>query len=100
MSSDVDLAKLSLDDFTPQLGAIFNMDAAGAVVPLRLVKAEASGGQGREGGAFSLLFAAPAGPWLPQAIYRVVHPTRGTMDLFLVPIGPIAEGNGYQAVFA
>ena len=99
MSSSADLAQLSLDDFTPHQGAIFDLQVSGTIVPLQLVKAE-GGGQGRQGGAFSLLFAAPAGPWLPQAIYPIAHPTRGIMEIFLVPIGPIAEGNGYQAVFA
>ena len=98
--SAADLAQLSIDDFAPHQGAIFKMEVPGGSLPLQLVKAEVSGGQGRDGGAFSLLFATPSDPWLPQAIYRIVHPTRGMMDLFLVPIGPIAEGNGYQAVFA
>jgi hypothetical protein len=95
--SSADLAQLSLDDFAPHQGATFDMQVSDTIVPLQLVKAEASSGQGR---AFSLLFAAPKGPWLPQAIYRIAHPARGAMEIFLVPIGPIAEGNGYQAVFA
>ena len=99
MPSAVDLSKLSIDDFAPHQAAIFNMEGPDGEVLLRLVKAEISGGQGRQSRAFSLLFAAPAGAWLPQAIYRIAHPTRGAMELFLVPIGPIAEGNGYQAVF-
>jgi len=56
-------------------------------MPLKLVTAEASGSTGRAGGVFSLLFVAPSGPWLPQATYPVKHPTRGTMEIFLVPIG-------------
>ena len=94
--SSSDLAQLSLDDFTPHQGATFDMQVSDTIVPLQLVKAEASSGQGR---AFSLLFAAPKGPWLPQAIYPVDHPTLGTLEMFLVPIGPLAGGNGYQAIF-
>ena len=44
-------------------------------------------------------FVAPAGPFLPQAIYPVMHPALGTMEIFLVPVGPLAGGNGYHAVF-
>jgi hypothetical protein len=66
---------------------------------LRLVKVDPARKGGRAGGAFSLLFTAPSGPWLPQAIYPVQHPTLGTMEIFLVPVGPESGGNGYQAVF-
>jgi len=44
------------------------------------------GASGREGGAFSLLFAAPTGTAVPQAILPVRHPTLGVMEIFLVPI--------------
>ena len=49
--------------------------------------------------AFSLLFVAPEGPWLPQAIYPLTHPALGAMEIFLVPIGPTSGGNGYYAMF-
>jgi hypothetical protein len=100
MSSTADLTKLAIDDFTPHQGAIFNMQIAGGVVPLRLAKVNSSGGGQRPGGAFSLLFVAPAGTWLPQAIYPVSHPARGAMEIFLVPVGPLDGGNGYEAIFA
>ena len=98
MTSTVDLAKLSIDDFTPHQDAEFEMQTADQVVALRLAKAEHAGNSGRPGGAFSPLFAAPKGPWLPQAIYPVRHPALGVMEIFLVPVGPVADGNGYQAI--
>ena len=48
---------------------------------------------------YSVYFRAPRQPILPQAIYRVEHDRLGTMDVFLVPIGPEGEGMGYEAVF-
>ena len=93
-----DVAALRIDDFTPHLDATFPMQAAGAV-PLKLAKVTPAGESGRKGGAFSLIFVAPKGPWLPQAIYPVEHPALGVMEIFLVPIGPMQDGNGYQAVF-
>lgn len=99
MPAEVDLAKLSVSDFSSHLDAVFEMQAAGAIVPLKLAKAESVGQAVREGGAFSLLFVAPSGPFLPQAIYPVSHPTLGRLDIFLVPVGPVSGGNGYQAVF-
>ena len=100
MASSPDLATLKLDDFTAHLDADFEMQTTGGGLPLRLVKADPAGASGREGGAFSLLFAAPAGLSLPQAIYPVTHPALGVLEIFLVPIGLISGGNGYQAIFS
>jgi len=49
--------------------------------------------------SFSLLFRGPISPFFPQAIYRLHHEKLGTMDLFLVPMGPDRDGMRYEAVF-
>jgi Domain of unknown function (DUF6916) len=95
----VDLAALRIDDFKPLLESQFDVQAAGETVAMKLSRVDPAGDSGREGGAFSLIFAAPRGPWLPQAIYPVSHPVLGEMEIFLVPVGPFGEGHGYQAVF-
>jgi hypothetical protein len=99
MPASPDLATLKIDDFAPHCDTIFDMQTSLGAVPFKLVKVDHVGESGRAGGAFSLLFSAPAGPRLPQAIYPVTHPALGTMEIFLVPIGPLAGGNGYQAIF-
>lgn len=99
MVSSPDFATVTIDHFVPLRGMFFDIQTSDGAVPLTLNKVEAAGSTGRAGGAFSLLFVAPKGPWLPQATYPVKHPTLGTMEIFLVPIGPLAEGNGYQAIF-
>ena len=99
MAATADLAALSIDDFTPHLDAAFDLQTAAGVVPLTLAKVDPAGNSGRAGGAFSLLFVAPKGPWLAQAIYPVTHPALGAMEIFLVPVGLIQGGNGYQAIF-
>ena len=99
MSSSPDLASLGIDDFAAHLGTDFEMRVADGVVPLKLVKADPAGNSGRAGGAFSLIFVAPKGPGHPQAVYPVSHPALGTMEVFLVPVGPESGGNGYQAIF-
>ena len=49
--------------FRAALETVFEMDRPAGVVPLKLAKTESAGQSGRrEGGAFSLLFVAPAGP--------------------------------------
>ena len=100
MAAPPDLATLRLEDFTGHLDAIFEMRTSDGAVPLKLVEAVAGGQSRRAGGAFSLVFVAPTGPFLPQASYPVQHPTLGMMEIFLVPIGPASGGNGYQAIFA
>jgi hypothetical protein len=99
MAATADLAALKIDDFAPHRDAVFDMQTAGGVVPLKLAKVDPAGDSGRAGGAFSLIFVAPQGPRLPQAIYPVAHPLLGIMEIFLVPVGPMQGGNGYQAIF-
>ena len=99
MPASADLAALAIDHFTPHRDAVFELAAAGGTVPLTLIKVDHVGDSGRAGGAFSLLFVAPKGTALPQAIYQVAHPSLGAMEIFLVPIGPFSGGAGYQAIF-
>ena len=94
-----DLAALAIGDFTPHLDAGFEMQTPAGMVPLRFAAVDPAGNSGRPGGAFSLTFVAPKGPWLPQGIYPVTHPALGVMEIFLVPVGPTSGGNGYQAIF-
>ena len=95
----LDLAAVGIDDFRPHLGSQFDLQAAGGPVAMKLVRIDPAGASGRKGGAFSLIFAAPRGPWLEQAIYPIRHAALGAMEIFLVPIGPLGEAHGYQAIF-
>jgi hypothetical protein len=99
MTSTADIAALCMDDFTPNRDATFDMQTASGAVSLKLTKVDPAGDSGRAGGAFSLIFIAPEGPWLPQAIYPVGHPALGIVEIFLVPVGPAFGGNSYQAIF-
>jgi hypothetical protein len=48
---------------------------------------------------FSIIFRGPADQILPQRTYRVEHEAMGSLDVFLVPIGPDDRGMRYEAVF-
>lgn len=48
---------------------------------------------------FSLLFRGPKEPILPQQVYHLEHPRLGSVELFLVPVGPDTVGMQYEAVF-
>jgi hypothetical protein len=95
------LQDLSHSSFEEQLNTSFCIDA-GEETPLEVVLYlvrlhEPHGGPRPQ--PFSLYFRGPRQPVLPQAIYRMEHDRMGTMDIFLVPIGPDGQGMGYEAVF-
>jgi hypothetical protein len=48
---------------------------------------------------FSLIFRGPPAVLLPQRIYRLEHATLGAFELFIVPLGPDAQGLRYEAIF-
>jgi hypothetical protein len=93
------LATLAVNDFEPHAGEAFRLLAPGQELELKLVEVRRLGPALREGGAFSLMFLARAGPFLPQATYPIAHPALGILDLFIVPLGPKDGGNAYEAVF-
>jgi len=95
----IDIATLTLDDFKPRLQDEFRLTAPAGEIVMKLVEVLRVGHAARKGGAFSLMFLSPKGPFLPQAIYPLAHPALGTLELFLVPLGPTGDGNAYQAVF-
>ncbi len=56
---------------------------------------------------FSVVFHGPLEPVLPQGIYRIEHERFGALDIFIVPVGPLAPAEPgaapaamrYEAVF-
>jgi hypothetical protein len=94
-----DIAQVTAAHFTPHLDRNFHIAQPAGDVTLRLVAVQQLGEALRPGGAFSLLFISPPGPFLPQAIYPVANAEFGTLELFLVPLGPRDGGNSYEAVF-
>jgi hypothetical protein len=94
-----DIAQLTAADFAPHVEGHFHIAQPAGDVTLRLVEIQRFGEALRPGGAFSLLFISPPGPFLQQAIYPVANTELGTLELFLVPLGPRDGGNSYEAVF-
>ncbi len=98
------LDKLTVTDFSQYVDQKFSVHAGGNE-PMELVLTEAievgaapEDPQYRQ--AFSVLFVGPAQPILPQRIYRIEHAEMGTLDLFLVPLGPNRDGLvRYETVF-
>jgi hypothetical protein len=95
----IDIAALTAGDFTPRINDQFRIETPAGRFELKLVEVRELGVALRKGGAFTLTFLAPPGPFLQQAIYPLEHSALGTLDLFIVPLGPKDGGNGYEAVF-
>ena len=102
-----DLESLDADIFDPHRATVFRLQTGGEPLPLELVEVQraryaddpaAVGPHGRRE-PFSLVFRGPRSPWARQGIYRLEHDGLGSLDLFLVPLGPDAAGMRYEAVF-
>ena len=95
------LAELTHTHFEPHVGSIFDLELNDTErLPLRLIEVQTSvhgGAAARR--SFSLIFRSDLPGVLPQAIYRLDHPTMGALGLFIVPIGRDAVGMQYQAIF-
>jgi hypothetical protein len=96
---------LTCDLFAHRVGELFDVSVGeGPPVPVELVEATEStepGGKGPDGQErhqFSLVFRGM--PGLPQGTYSLAHAELGELKLFLVPMGPDAEGMQYEAAFA
>lgn len=95
-----------LQDLTPasfeaHVGTPFHIHY-GADSPLEVVLYEVRPHESHPGPRaqpFSVYFRATGRGALPQQIYKVEHEKMGTLEIFLVPIGPDAQGMRYEAVF-
>ncbi len=105
MSDSQSLAALSAEDFRVNAGSVFRLNVAsqegGPAVSLECELAEVNGPADSVPGAFRapfwLLFLGPLTPVLPQAIYPLKHDKLGTLELFMVPLGPAEPATPGQA---
>ncbi|HXF09835.1 MAG TPA: hypothetical protein VN625_03555 [Desulfuromonadaceae bacterium] len=90
------------NDFEQCVGEQFQIELGGKVITARLAAVtglgfKSEGQQERE--SFTLLFHGPNQYRYPQGIYRVSHPKLGSLEIFLVPLGPDEKGMQLEAVF-
>lgn len=104
-----DTGWFTYDDFADHTGEHFLArvpEGDGTSVPLILTEVSLSdevGGKGPDGTSrrqFSLLFRGPVDVQLSQGLWLLEHDAMGESALFLVPLGPDAEGPRYEAAFA
>ena len=91
------LETFTLQTFTPLVNTSFRVQAGpDLVVELALTAASS---RSATGNPFSLFFAGPRQPILPQATYPFAHATLGRFDLFICPKAQNATATIYEAVF-
>jgi hypothetical protein len=103
----LDLRSLTADDFAAHLATVFRLQTGGEPLPIELVEVQrasyagkpAAVGPAGRGEPFTLLFRGPRSPYAPQGIHHLEHDQLGTLEIFLVPIGPDDAGMRYEAVF-
>jgi len=98
------LDKLTSADFIPYLHQPFFIYLEGSLpYALELISVNELGeainpGERRP---FSLIFSNPRkDAYLSQRIYRFEHEKMGSLELFLVPLGPDQTGMKYEAIFS
>lgn len=96
----MELDRVTVEDFAPFVGQQFVLPAQDAVLVLEAATPlPPNPPRAPRPNPFTLDFTGPA-PLLPQATYAFSHPDLGDFDLFIVPVGPTAEGGySYQALF-
>jgi hypothetical protein len=100
----VDLGTASRSDFAPWIGTEFRVTTEpGTAITIELVEASALTARAHlpRPEPFSLIFRGVNCRPLDQRIHTLEHDRLGRLEIFLVPIGLGADGNGpyYQAIF-
>ena len=98
------LETFTISTFSNRLNEPFQLfDSSGAPLVLTLTQVDSLSEQRGlpvKRSPFSLIFTGPPQPVLPQKTYRVDHSSIGTFEIFIVPIGPSAQGMQYEAIFS
>jgi hypothetical protein len=96
------LEPLTIETFTPHVGTSFRLvlgEAGAQQLTLSAVEALSAASAAERRTPFSLTFHTAKRGALPQAIYRLEHPSLSALELFLVPLGPDEKGMRYEAIF-
>ena len=114
VTSERSLETLTAEDFGRHQGTRFKLsgqspeDGSAVFVEAELTDVNESppGPPGASRTPFSVVFHGPLEPVLPQGIHRLEHEHFGTLELFVVPIGPNEAAPGepptamrYEVVF-
>lgn len=100
------IGTMELSDFSSQLGQKFQLPVSPSVVfDIELIEVNELGSGADDDTCslrerpFSLVFRGPEEAPLAQGTHTIENESIGTVEIFLVPIGPDKAGLCYEAVF-
>ena len=91
--------QLKRQDFTDLAPGGLVIEHEGSSIALTVVDSRDLPAPSPRTAPFAIELTGPATPMLPQAIYPVVHPRHGRLDLFVVPIARDAAHVRYEVIF-
>ena len=97
------LDKLTHDDFLSSLNQKFVVHHDAGTLEAELIecrKLASPGGPSTRRQPFAILFRGPRQPVLVQRIYKFEGGSMGPLEIFIVPVGPDANGMRYEAIFS
>ena len=88
------------ETFNNQLDQVFQIRGEFGTIEATLVECKKlSGPPLNDRAPFSIVMRGPMEPQLEQSSYTVENDAMGSMEIFLVPLGPDKTGMQYEAVF-
>jgi hypothetical protein len=97
-----DALLLKPEAFEALVGSTFKTSIDGMPLALELREVERMtppGAAAPRTDPFSLLFHGPRIPALDQGVVKLEHVALGSLEIFIVPLGPDARGQCYEAIF-
>jgi len=91
--------QLKRQDFTELAGGVLQIEHDGHNIPMSVVETRDLPVRSPRNAPFAIVLEGPAAPMLSQAIYPVLHPQHGRLDLFIVPISRDAAHVRYEVIF-
>jgi len=91
---------LTAEDFEAMAGKPLSLALGDAAIPVEIAEVRRLKSPSPRAQAFAVIFRhAGATRSGPQGLYRIDLPERGSVELFVVPVGPDKAGMCYEAVF-
>lgn len=90
---------LKRQDFTELAAGALQIECEGHTIPMSVVETRDLPARSPRAAPFAIVLEGPATPVLAQAIYPVLHPLHGRLDLFIVPISRDASHARYEVIF-
>jgi hypothetical protein len=94
------LDQLRKEDFEPLIGQKLKVSAGASSSELEVAEASTlKSPSPRETPPFRVILRSRENWRAPQGMFRVEHPTLGTLEMFAVPVGPDNLGLCYEILF-